>query len=490
MVSGSRNSPCNSRVRRLTQGEFFMNRIFRGLFLKLLPVFLLAAALVPFCHAAPVLMISIDGLKPEYITQADAHGMKLPYLRTLVRDGAYADGVVGIWPTVTYPSHTTLITGVWPVEHGIYNNLEFDPQQHYSGAWNWYAPLIRVPTLWKAAHQAGLRTASVGWPVSVGATDVDYLIPEYWRSADPSGGSGTLNPADRLLIAGLSRPAALIEQLQPTAGEYMMGNDTSINGDEVKTRYTIEILRKMKPAFMTLHLSSLDETQHAHGPFSAEADADLEALDGMMARLTKAAVAADTSAVVVLVSDHGFMNITHLVNLYIPFLQAGLIDATITPATKAPVIGSWKAEPWLAGGMAAVVLHDPNDRATEQQVKAMLDKLAADPANGIAQILDRDAIKQRGAFPDAAFLVVLKPGYYTGQGTSGDLVTVIPTTRGSHGFSPEYPEMHSSFFAVGAGIAQNRNLGVVDMRQIAPTVAQILKVQMPTAKATPLHVEK
>jgi predicted AlkP superfamily pyrophosphatase or phosphodiesterase len=467
-----------------------MNRIFRCLFLKLLPVFLLVAALVPFCHAAPVLMISIDGLKPEYITQADAHGMKVPYLRTLIRDGAYAEGVVGIWPTVTYPSHTTLITGVWPAEHGIYNNLEFDPQQHYSGAWNWYAPLIRVPTLWKAAHQAGLRTASVGWPVSVGATDVDYLIPEYWRSADPSGASGTLNPQDRLLIAGLSRPATLLEQLQPTAGEYMMGNDTSIDGDEVKTRYTIEILRKMKPAFMTLHLSSLDETQHAHGPFSAEADADLEALDGMMARLAKAAVEADPSAVVVLVSDHGFMNITHLVNLYIPFLQAGLIDATQNPATKAPVIGSWKAEPWLAGGMAAVVLRDPGDHATEQQVKAMLDKLAADPANGIAAILDRDAIKQRGAFPDAAFLVVLKPGYYMGQGTSGDLVTVIPTTRGSHGFSPEYPEMHSSFFAVGAGIARNRNLGVVDMRQIAPTVAKILAIQLPTAKAAPLHVEK
>jgi predicted AlkP superfamily pyrophosphatase or phosphodiesterase len=435
-------------------------------------------------------MISIDGLKPEYITQADAHGMKVPYLRTLIRDGAYAEGVVGIWPTVTYPSHTTLITGVWPAEHGIYNNLEFDPQQHYSGAWNWYAPLIRVPTLWKAAHKAGLRTASVGWPVSVGATDVDYLIPEYWRSADPSGGSGTLNPQDRLLIAALSRPATLFQQLQPAAGEYMMGNDTSIGGDEIKTRYTIEILRKMKPAFMTLHLSSLDDTQHAHGPFSPEADADLEALDGMMARLTKAAVAADPSAVVMLVSDHGFMNITHWVNLYIPFLQAGLIDATQNPATKAPVIGSWKAEPWLAGGMAAVVLHDPNDHATEQQVKAMLDKLAADPANGIAAILDRDAIKQRGAFPDAAFLVVLQPGYYTGPGISGNLVTVIPTTRGSHGFSPEYPEMRSSFFAVGAGIAHHRDLGVVDMRQIAPTVAKILKVQMPTAKATPLHVEK
>jgi predicted AlkP superfamily pyrophosphatase or phosphodiesterase len=467
-----------------------MNRVIRRLFIQLLPVYLLVAALVTLGHAAPVLMISIDGLKPEYITQADAHGMKVPYLRTLIRDGAYAEGVVGIWPTVTYPSHTTLITGVWPAEHGIYNNLEFDPLQHYSSAWNWYAPLIRVPTLWTAAHKAGLRTASVGWPVSVGAADVDYLIPEYWRSADPSGGSGTLNPQDRLLIAGLSRPATLFEQLRPTAGEYMMGNDTSISGDEVKTRYTIEILRKMKPVFMTLHLSSLDETQHEHGPFSAEADADLEALDGMMARLAKAAVAADPYTVVVLVSDHGFMNITHWVNLYIPFLQAGLIEATINPATKAPVIGSWKAEPWLAGGMAAVMLHDASDQATDQQVKAMLDKLAADPASGIAQILDRDAIKRRGAFPDAAFLVVLQPGYYTGSGINGNLVTEIPTTKGSHGFSPEYPEMRSSFFAVGAGIARHRDLGLVDMRQIAPTVAKILKVQMPTAKATPLHVEK
>ena len=281
-----------------------MKRISRRFFIQLLPAFLLVAALVPLGHAAPVLMISIDGLKPEYITQADAHGMKVPYLRTLIRDGAYAEGVVGIWPTVTYPSHTTLITGVWPAEHGIYNNLEFDPQQHYSGAWNWYAPLIRVPTLWKVAHHAGLRTASVGWPVSVGAADVDYLIPEYWRSADPSGGSSTLNPQDRLLIAGLSRPATLFQQLQPAAGEYMMGNDTSINGDEVKTRYTIEILRKMKPAFMTLHLSSLDDTQHAHGPFSPEADADLEALDGMMARLTKAAIAADPTTVVAVSYTH------------------------------------------------------------------------------------------------------------------------------------------------------------------------------------------
>jgi predicted AlkP superfamily pyrophosphatase or phosphodiesterase len=463
-----------------------MNRISRRLFIQLLPALLLLSALLPSGHAAPVLMISIDGLKPEYVTQADARGMRIPYLRSMMSSGTYAEGVVGVWPTVTYPSHTTLVTGVSPAEHGIYNNLEFDPEQRYSAAWHWYAAQIQVPTLWQAARQAGLRTASVGWPVSVGATDVDWLIPEYWRSADPAG---ALNPADRLLIAALARPDTLLQQLQPAAGPYMMGNDTSTGGDEIKTRYALEILRRYKPGFMTLHLSSLDDAQHAHAPFSPEADQALEAIDGMVARLAGALFANDASAVLVVVSDHGFMNISHWVNLYIPFLQEGLIQAAVDPQTKVPAIHSWKAEPWLAGGMAAIMLHDPNDRAVEGQVRALLGKLAADPANGIAEVLDREAIARRGSFPDAAFLVVLKPGYYMGSATSGSLVTEIPGHRGSHGFSPEFPEMRASFFALGTGIAAHRDLGVVDMRQIAPTVARILNVPMPTAKAEPLHVE-
>ena len=451
----------------------------RFLVLPFLLVFALAA------HAAPVLMISIDGLKPEYITQADAHGMKIPYLRTLLRDGTYAEGVVGIWPTITYPSHTTLVTGVWPDEHGITNNQEFDPLQRFGGAWNWYAAGIRVPTLWQAAHKAGLRTASVGWPVSVGATDVDYLIPEYWRDRNVSS---SWDPQDRWLMAALARPSTLLQQLEAAAGPYMNGNDTSIGGDETKTRYALEILRRYKPAFMTLHLSSLDDAQHAHGPFSPEACADLEAIDGMVERLAHQEFAINPSAVVVIVSDHGFMNITHSINLAIPFLQAGLAEGALNPVTKAPEISSWKAEPWMAGGMAAIMLHDPNDHATEQQVHDMLAKLAADPANGIAEILDRDAIHKRGAFPDAAFLVVFKPGYYAGSALSGSLITPIAGTRGSHGFSPEFPEMRASFFAVGAGIAHHRDLGVVDTRQIAPTIAKMLHVAMPTAKATPLHV--
>ena len=212
----------------------------------------------------------------------------------------------------------------------------------------------------------------------------------------------------------------------------------------------------------------------------------------MVQRLAQQEFANDPSAVVIVVSDHGFMSITHYVNLAYAFLKAGFIDATVGAAVgpgNVPKVSSWKAEPWSgAGGMAPIMLHDPNDTATAQQVRAFLDKLAADPDSGVAQVLDRDAIRERGAFPDAAFLVVFKPGYYFGTDTSGSLVTPVPGSRGSHGFSPEYPEMRASFFAVGAGIARHRDLGLVEMRQIAPTVAGILHVAMPTAKATPLNV--
>jgi predicted AlkP superfamily pyrophosphatase or phosphodiesterase len=451
--------------------------------LRLLAALLLLAA-ARLALAAPVLMISIDGMKPEYITQADAHDLHVPTLRSLMRDGVYASGVTGVWPTVTYPSHTTLVTGVAPAEHGIYSNALFDPERAFDGAWYWYAQQIRVPTLWQAAHAADLRTASIGWPVTVGAP-VDYLIPEYWRGASPGATTG---PSDRALIAALSRPDGLLDEMQQRLGPYMMGNQTTVAGDEIKTRYAIDLLRRRKPALLTLHLSSLDETEHETGPFSPQADATLEAIDGMVARLAAAAREADPAAVLLVVSDHGFAQLTHHVNLTIPFLKAGLLQMSDDADPEDRSIAGWKAQLWMSGGMAAVMLHDPADKLAAQQAGDLLHKLAADPANGIAAVLDHEAIRQRGGFPDAAFLVVFKPGYYAGTEETGDLVTPISGSHGGHGFSPDFPEMRSSFFMAGPGIAHHRDLGLIDMRQIASTVAAILGVPLPTAKATPLNV--
>jgi predicted AlkP superfamily pyrophosphatase or phosphodiesterase len=449
----------------------------------LLAALLLAAATAQPAPAASVLMISVDGMKPEYVLQADAHGLKIPFLRSMLREGTYAEGVTGVWPTVTYPSHTTLLTGVTPAEHGILNNVQFDPRRTFDGAWYWYAGAIKARTLWQAAHEAGLSTASIGWPVSVGATAVDTLIPEYWRS---SRGAADVDPADAALLAALSRPDTLLEDLRPRLGPYMAGNDPGPAGDVIKTRYALQILHSRKPAFMTLHLSALDEEQHAHGPFSAEANAELEVLDADLQQLFAAARANDPTAVVLIVSDHGFTRITRRLNLLPDFMRAGLVEATVDPQTRATNIVSWKANPWPAGGMAAVVLHEPADEQIRRQVRALLQSLKTDERNGIETILEGDAIKQHGGFPDADFLIIMKLGFYVTADPAGELLTELHGTPGSHGFSPQFPEMRASFFIAGADIARHRDLGVIDMRQIAPTVAQLLNVRLPAAGLAPL----
>jgi predicted AlkP superfamily pyrophosphatase or phosphodiesterase len=435
-------------------------------------------------QAASVLMISVDGMKPEYVLDADTHGLKIPFLRGMLREGSFARGVNGVFPTVTYPSHTTLLTGVSPRIHGIYNNVEFDPQRQHADNWYWYADQIHAPTLWHAAHAAGLSTASVGWPVSVGATDVDFLIPEYWRIFRPTA---ELNPSDRLLIAALSRPAGMLQAMQMRVGPYLMGNDTSIGADEIKTRFALDILRTHKPRFMTVHLSSLDDAEHEYGPFSAAADLVLETIDGQLARLFAAALANDPQAAAVVVSDHGFTAIAHRVNLFLPFMRANLLQASIDAQTKTVKVMAWKAQPWPAGGMAAIMLN-PADPANQDEVRRLLQSLQSDAANGIAQILERDAIQARGGFPDAAFLVLMKPGYYVAGDPAGDLLTEIGGTHGSHGYSPDFPDMRASFFVAGAGVARSRDLGIVDMRQIAPTVAQLLKISLPSASAAALPI--
>jgi predicted AlkP superfamily pyrophosphatase or phosphodiesterase len=448
-----------------------------------LSALLLSFAFAHLGMAAPVLMVSVDGMKPEYVLEANRRHLHLPFLRSLLADGSYAEGVVGVWPTITYPSHTTLLTGVAPAEHGILANLQFDPERHFGDAWYWYTPQIRVPTLWHGAHAAGLVTASIGWPVSVDAQDVDYLIPEFWRTGVAE------DPSDRLLIGALARPAGMVAQLEAELGPYMMGNDTQLAGDAIKTRYAIAILGSHRPRLMTLHLSSLDEAEHEHGPFSDTANATLEAIDTMLGDLAKAARAADPATVIVVVSDHGFVPLTHKVSLFLPFIAAGLIQIGPYAATQAPAIASWRAQPWLAGGMAAIMLKDPADTVTLGEVGALLHRLQSDPRNGIATVLDRAQIAPLGGFPDASFLVEFKPGFYAVGDLTGTLVKDFDSPHGGHGFSPEFPEMRASFFAAGEGIAKHRDLGVIDMRSIAPTVAAVIGVSMPSAKTAPLHIQ-
>lgn len=427
---------------------------------------LIALLLASPAAASPVLLISLDGLRPGDISDAKARGMNLPVLSGLRAEGASAQGVVGVLPTLTYPSHTTLVTGVSPGRHGVVNNLTFDPEQKNQGGWYWYTSDVKVPTLWQAAHAAGLSTANVHWPVTVGATGIDENLPQIWRA-------GTED--DRKLLTALATPGLVARLERRVGARYPQGIDETVEGDAQRVAFA-EALLADKPQFTTVYLAGIDHTEHHDGPDSAAAKAAIEATDALVGRLVRAARAAMPDVTVVVVSDHGFLPVSTDINLFKPFIDAGLI----TLDAKGQVTG-WQAMPWIAGGTAAIRLARPDDAALLAKVRGVLAAMAADPAYKIASVLDRSAIAKAGGDGEASFLVAMQPGTETGRDPAAPIAK--PSVyKGMHGYVPWDPAMRSTLIVAGPGIAKEKDLGVVDMRAIAPSIARRLGASLPSAE--------
>jgi len=422
-------------------------------------MFRLALLLTLPLSAQSLIVISIDGMRPDYVLQADEHGLKIPHLRRILKDGAHATGVRGVLPTVTYPSHTTILTGVYPAKHKVYSNVVFDPLDLNMAGWMWYSEDIAVPTLWQAASKAGLVVGSVSWPVSVAAPGIAYNVPEYWRASKFPG-------EDLKLLRAISTPG-LIAEIEKQAGPYVTDLDNAKQGDVQRTRYALAILRNKHAQFMTVHLASLDHLEHGFGPFSPEANATLEEIDQEVGELEAAA----PNAVICVLSDHGFARTDHRFNIVAAFAEQGLV----TMAGKK--VTSWMAFPDLEGGSAAIILKDPKDDATRAKVESLLHRLAADPKNGIAQILDPKQIAAFGGRPDAAFWVDMQSNF-----------SISGANKGTHGYAPSNPQLLASFFIAGPKIKAGINLGEIDMRSIAATLAQAMGVSFPSADLPALPV--
>lgn len=416
--------------------------------------------------ARSVLLVSIDGLRADDLTRAREHGLNIPTLRALAAGGVHADGVRGVLPTITYPSHTTMITGVYPAKHGIVSNATFDPEGKNMGGWMWYAQDIRVPTLWDTVSAKGGKVASIGWPASVGKREIDYNIPEFWRAKIPE---------DEKLLRAVSTPGMPDEIARLTGIAFarvaLDPNDVHEGMDDARMIWVAAIIARYRPQFTTLHLVTLDGARHKFGPYSAQAKATLENIDRGLGAMIEKARAAEPDLVVAIVSDHGFSEIDKGLNLAAAFAADGLV--TFGPNGK---VSSWSAFPWIMGGSAAIILKDPTDKAVEARVRQLLAKLATDPANGIDRIMERPDIARLGGTTDASFWVSMKSGYSIVGGADKAIVRDVPG-RGTHGYSPENDEMLSAFVIAGPGIAR-KQLGIIDMRDIGPTLGELLDAQL------------
>ena len=405
-----------------------------------------------------VVVISVDGMGSSYYMQPPP-GLRIPNIRRLMSQGSYADTVGGVYPTLTYPSHTTLVTGRMPSEHGIYTNFSSRQPGKNPDDWFWFAKAIKVPTLWDEARSHHLTTASVAWPVSVGAP-IDWDVPEIWN---PAKGQ----EPDPLYVARFVSPVTLLE-LGMAIGLPPRGREDDAN----RTRGASYFLTKHQPNLTLLHLEALDAAEHAVGPRVPGAYAALERADvhigEMLAAVKQAGIESSTD--VFIVSDHGFLPIDRNVRPNFLLVKAGLLTANS------------KGE--ITGGSIDTVVNDgsffiywPRDQDLRARIDTALKPLRDQGL--LWATFDEQALHKMGADPEARLALEAAAGVEFETEATGPLVSPLENPAGTHGYLPSRPGLESSFVAWGPDIKTGVELHRIDLTEIAPTILEAMGIHDP-----------
>jgi predicted AlkP superfamily pyrophosphatase or phosphodiesterase len=425
--------------------------------------------------ARRVLVISLDGLDARYLNRRDEYGLKIPNLRRLMAEGSAARGVISIFPSLTYPAHTTIVTGAYPARHGIYGNELIDvPVGTARREWYWFARYIQAETLWDAARKRGLKVGMVSWPVAGGAGD--YNVPEIIKFG------GTLSDTlERIKENAI--PSNFVRKVEKFETELygrprLYDKANRDEQDDMRTRFAEYIITAERPEVMFVHLFDLDHFEHEKGPFTREAFEILEKTDGYVGRLLDAARRAGTldETAVFIVSDHGFMPVSKQVQPGVLLERAGLLkvreekDASGQTVT---VVTEWRALPFVTNGSCAIILRDKNDKEAQRKVREIFKPLAGREGSGIREVLEEKSLRALGANPRATLMLDAADGYDFGTMYTGDVITT-ETQRGAHGYLPTRPDYYTSFIAAGAGVNRGQRLGIIRMIDIGPTIARSL----------------
>lgn len=424
-----------------------------------------------------VVLISVDGLPADSFQNPR---LDMPTMRRLAAEGATADGMRCSFPTVTWPNHTTLVTGVTPARHGVLSNSYFD---RASGKVVPLLPdplfdkdeIVRVPTIYDAAHAAGLKTAGIVWPASRNARSLDWTVPdcgtrELWEKY------GTASWLQELRDEGI--PVDLQEA-------WCKGG-AGVQRDWMYARAAGQVIRRHHPNLVLLHLVEVDHVEHAKGPRTPDAAWAVSQADDRVRDVVEAVEAAGMKdrATIFVVSDHGFFGYTRTVMPNVALKKAGLITLDgDKPTSRRAICVS-------AGGAAFIYILD------EARRSEILDQLRTtfSGMEGVRAVLEpKDYAAWGMATPDrdprmGDLVLAAKEGYSFIDSATGDAVVAEGPLKGTHGYLPDDPKLYATFIAWGAGIRRGVRLPVTDSVNVAPTIAKLLGLRFEGVEGKPLDI--
>ncbi len=432
--------------------------------------FLIPAALwaQPAAKDRLVVLISLDGFPASRLEDPK---VPVPAIRRMAREGAFAPHMTGVYPTVTWPAHTTMVTGTPPALHGVlYNGMLVRQGPNTPPKvepWRPQPEMVKTPTVYELAYRAGLTTAEVDW---VAIFESPYIT---WRFAEIPNPEGQVEK--ELISAGVMSRQDVVD--------FSRGN--IVWRDRIWTEAAAHIISKHRPNLMLYHPLDLDTVNHRYGPESLAAANAMEYADAQVARLVEAVRDAGLMerATFIVVADHGFRVVKKQINANVLLKAQGWI---------ARDSGGVRCEAWAIpeGGTAMVYVTDPARRS--ELVPRLTQVLAG--VEGVDRVYgpaDFPALglPLPGKYDQMADLLVsAKSGYAFSGGLDGPVVTdVLPgTTPGSHGYLASDVAMDTFFIAWGQGVRRGVRLDGVRNVDVAPSVARILGLKMGDVPGRPL----
>lgn len=355
-----------------------------------------------------VVMISFDGLRNDYLDRVET-----PNFRRVAEGGVRAEGLIPVFPSKTFPNHYSIATGMYAEEHGLVDNIFYDPvfdeTYHMRDAETvrdarWYGG----EPIWVTAERQGMVAGTFFWVGS--EAPVGGVRPSYWRKYSSR-------------VPNSTRVHEVLEWLQ--------------------------LPPEQRPHLVMLYVSTVDAAGHRHGPNSGEVAAAVQRADRVLGELLDgiAALPFADEVNLIVVSDHGMSELD-------PRRAEYLDDLVDLKGVRGVNSGPYTTL-WVGDSVRADSIRDRLNAGLRT-------------ARAYRRYEIPERFRYGGSERAGDILVLADPGYQVVRRGSR------PQRGGAHGYDPASPEMHGIFLAIGPAFEVGARVPAFENVHIYPLITEIL----------------
>ena len=398
----------------------------------------------------------------------------LPAFKKYFKHGAKITNVSSIYPTVTFPAHATMMTGMYPDRHGVFSNMQLIPGSD-PVPWQWDYSFLKCSDIFREAKKSGKTTAAVMWPVTAKNPAIDFHIADYWAQDEKD--------SNEAAFARTGTTPEVMKIVKKNMHLFQGSEREHPQRDEFCMACAADIIREFQPDLMLMHPANIDAVRHDYGVFGPHIQNAVNDLNRWILMIGQALEEADIleETNLFLVSDHGQMDVQRNICLNVLFAEMGWIRLD----SEGKII-DWDVY-CLSNGMSALIfLKNPADQRLYEEVYKYLKDLMNEGVYGFSEIYT-EAQARIGRRFGGQFSFVIETDGYTAFGDDYTRPLVKPLTnkdyrfgRATHGYLPEKGPQ-PILLAKGPDIKENICLSGNHIVNEAPTYAKILGFTLPDA---------